>query len=331
MHHHRSLVVLASLAAGLSAQQLIETFSYPDGPVIPGWTAQASTWAIQGGRAVATGGPVWSYLTVDRFPNVAACAVDVDVFYPVTNGLHFGGVCARHPGGSGSGLVMAKVQDNSLLGAFNAIYLYEQPGSNTHYSLTAINSLAGTLRLIVKGRVAWTMWDGNLDGVFEFALPSRPFAQATTQDRGYVGIDGYNSASMDNFEFFDAVLMEDPTTPPRIGTTYKMTLTAEMNRVGAQLVPTPWTVALALGRAGIPFPDGRGLPLTFDPLFQASLSLGMSGVLLSPGVDGVASLPLPNDPNLVGLRVFAAGVTIDGSRPFPIGAISNDHSFVISG
>ena len=320
MHKHSLLMLF--LAGGLPAQQFTETFPFPDGPLIPGWTQQTSAWVVKNQRVTQTSGAVWSYLTLDAFPNLAACAVDVDVYFPTTPILCFGGPCARHPGGSGSvGQVMAKVQGSA---SFNIFYVYEQPGSAVSSSLAATPS--ATMRLIVRGRTAWSMVDTNMDGIFDSTTLQRVFAATTTKDRGLAGIDAYNTAEMDNFKLYDAVLQADATTLPKIGTTYKMSFTAEL----VNGLPTPWIVALSLGKAGIPVLGGRQLPLTLDPLFNASLGFGMSGLLQTSAPDGTASISLPGDPALVGLRVFAAGVTIDGSKPLAIGAISNDHTFVIT-
>jgi hypothetical protein len=38
------------LGAALSAQQVVEDFSYPDGPVVPGWTVRSGSWQVRNGR-----------------------------------------------------------------------------------------------------------------------------------------------------------------------------------------------------------------------------------------------------------------------------------------
>jgi hypothetical protein len=245
------------------------------------------------------------------------------VYFPATPTLCFGGPTARHAGGSGMvGQIMAKVQGSSN---FNVFYMYEQPGTAVSATI-APATLAATMRMIVRGRTAWTMVDTNMDGIFDTTTLQRVFAAATTKDRGLAGIDAYNTTELDNFKLYDAVLQEDPTTLPKIGTIYKMSFTAEL----VNSAPTPWIVALSLGKAGIPVLNGRQLPLTLDALFNASLGFGLSGLLQASAPDGTAALALPNDPALVGLRVFAAGVTLDGTKPLAIGAISNDHTFVIA-
>lgn len=327
MRIHAFLLV-STLAASLSAQQFTETFSFPDGPVIPGWTQQNLTWQVKGQRLIPTGGKSFHYITIDRFPNVADCVVDVDVYYPAIVGLHYGGTCARHPGGTGeNGLVMIKLQDNSSVGNgfYNTLWMYERPGGATAVT-TGINTLAARVRLIVKGRTCWGQLDGNKDGVYEVSTPARPFAAATTLNSGLVGCDGYNGAEMDNFSFFDSVVLADATTAPKIGTTYKMTLAAPL--VGGN--PTPYVFGLSLGNAGVPLGGGRAIPLSIDPLLVASLGAGFGGMLTAAQPEGVVSLPIPNDAGLVGLQVFAAGFTIDGSKPLSIGAISNDHQFKIT-
>ena len=323
--HKLSLTAFATLAVALPAQQLTETFSYPDGPA-PGWTNQTLVQTVKSGRLVPSGTKSPHYITLNAFPNVGASVVDVDVYYPTLVGLHYGGLTARHPGGSGSvGQVYAKLQDNSAVGYgyYSSMYVYEAPGSATSL-ITGINTLAATLRLITVGRTAWVQLDKDKDGVFDHTL-TRAFAAATTKDRGLVGVTGYNLSEMDDFKFYDAVVLADPTTPPKINTTYKLTFDAEL----VAAAPTPWLVAFSLGKAGIPLGGGRRLPLSLDVLFNATVGMGFTGLLTATAPQGVVSLPLPNDPGLVGLRIFAAGVTVDASKPLAIGAISNDHSFVI--
>lgn len=113
--------------------------------------------------------------------------------------------------------------------------------------------------MITRGRTTWFQLDTNTDGNFDHTI-TRPFSAAASKDRGYVCITGYNLAEVDNFKFFDAVLQEDTTTLPKIGTVYKMSFTADL----VNALPTPWIVVLSLGKAGIPVFAGRQIPLSLD-------------------------------------------------------------------
>jgi hypothetical protein len=328
----RSLPFLAIVltSGALSAQAFTETFPFPNGTLIPGWTTQNGAFAITNQRLVPTGGRIAQYITTDRFSAIADCVQDVDVYYPTVVSLHYGGVCARHVGGPGEpGLVMQKLQDNSSTGtgAFNSSWLYERPGGAQAITGAQITpTVAGRVRMIIKGNQSWQQVDTNMDGIFEVQGVARTLIAPTTPAAGLVGITGYNAAEMDNYKFYDGVLMQNPAGgPPTIGTSYSMTFSAPL--VNAS--PTPWRWALSFGKAGVPLGDGRALPLSLDPLFNVTLGIGVGGVLQSGSPEGTFAIPLPNDPSLIGVTVFAGAFTLDASRWLSVGAISNDHAFTI--
>lgn len=321
-----TFLAVALSCSALTAQAYTETFSYPDGPVPPLWTQQSFTFAIQNQRLIPTGGRSFHYMTSSLFQNVKDCALDIDVYYPPTVSLHYGGVCARHPGGPGeNGLVMLKLQDNSSGGTYNSSWLYERPGTAQAISpLTA--TIAARVRMIVKGNLAWQLIDTDMDGIFDVTAVPKSLVAATTLPQGLIGICGYNGAEMDNYKFFDGVLIQDQAGgPPAIGTNYRMTFTAPL----VNNVATPWRWAMSFGKTGIPLGDGRSVPLSLDPLFSVTLSIGFGGLLDATNPDGTITLPIPNDPSLIGATIFTSAFTIDPSKTFAIGAIANDHMFRI--
>ena len=103
-----------------------------------------------------------------------------------------------------------------------------------------------------------------------------------------------------------AVLTKSGTT--RIGMTTALTYTST-----GDIGETYWVV-LAVGESpGIPLGAGRVLPLNADALFFATLRpnallLNNTG-LIPPGGKATASFVIPNLPGLVGITVYAAGVT----------------------
>src|SRR5688500_17362721 len=112
-------------AAPLSAQVFEETFGYPDGPIIPGWTQRIGVWAITNQRLVMTSGAVTAYITRDGL-TAKDCVVDGEFFHAGT-GLQFAGLASRHPGTSiDNNLIMAKVQDNGTAGGLDACWVYER-------------------------------------------------------------------------------------------------------------------------------------------------------------------------------------------------------------
>jgi len=327
----RALLFPLLLAGGLSAQNIIETFPFPNGTLIPGWTQQNLTWKIQNQRLVPTGGRSFHYITNDRIKDVKDCVLDVEVIYPTVQSLHAGGLCARHPGGSGeNGLVQLKLQDNSGsgTGAYNTLWLYERPGSSVYTAVSPPTKRA-VVRLFIKGNQAWAELDGDMDGIFELKSAVKTFSNAATKSSGKVGITGYNGAEMDNWKYYAGIVMAASGSTPKIGTTYTMELFTPLNG-GSTPIPTPWAAMLSLGNKGIPIPDGRAVPLSLDWLWVNSLGFGWGGVMTTQKPTARFGIAIPNDPVLVGIDLFAAAITLDGTKSFGIGAISNDHHFQIT-
>ncbi len=316
-----SSLIVASLAAPSGAQIYRQTF---DGPKLPSdWTVQSGTWSIQGGRAVQSVATT-SYMTLQNF-SLLNCVVEADVYWGGTS-VQLGGVAARHGGTSTESCVMGKVQSNgSTVQGFDTLWSYERPGGVV--ARTGITPLMSKtrVRLLVVGNQGWLQCDSTQDGIFDIQLGAKTYS--THNAAGLVGINGYNGNStcaVDNFALYNAVLMPTGSSIPKIGTTFKMTLTTQATSV------TPFICALSLSNGGtkngqfggIPVGGGRYVPLGVDPLLDASIalagSLGLAGVTDSTGV-GAPSLQIPNLTSLVGLGVYCAGVTSGFVN------ISNDH------
>jgi hypothetical protein len=318
-----------ALVSSLPAQNRVETFPYPDGTIIPGWTAQWNTWKILNKRLIPTGGRTFHYITNNFFKGVKDCVIDVEVIYPKVVNLHYGGVCARHPGGTGeNGLVMTKLQDNSSVGtgSFNRTYLYERPGGAT--SAATPPTKHAVVRMFVKGNTGWFEIDGNMDGIFEQKSAVRTFSNTATKKSGLTGICGYNGAEMDNWKLFLAQMTPDAATKPAIGTTYKMNFESPLHG-GTTPRPTPYLALLSAGNKGFALTHGIHIPLTFDSLLVNSLAFGWSGVLTAKAPKGTISLAIPNMKSLVGLKLFSAGITLGSGTTGGWGNVSNDHGFIV--
>lgn len=133
-------------------------------------------------------------------------------------------------------------------------------------------------------------------------------------------MDGYQTTRMDNFKFYDAVMVPAAGAVPKIGTTFRLRLVMPSPN-------TPWIGALALGSSGIPLGQSRGLPLSVDPLLHLSLgvggALGLVGITDASG-NGQPAIPLPNNPTMAGFAKHVAAFTLDAAKPLGIGNISND-------
>jgi hypothetical protein len=302
-----------TLTSFTNAQILIETF---DGPNLPAnWQVRSGSWAIVNQRATGT--------------NLTNCVVEADVYWGGT-AVQLGGVCARHGGTATEDCCMVKVQSNSstVLG-FDTLWSYERPGSAV--AKTAITPLMTKtrIRLLIVGDTGWLQIDSTQDGIYDTVVG--PKVYATHSGPGEVGVVCYfngNAASIDNFALYNAVLMEDGASTPKIGTTYTMTLTTQATQL------TPYVCAAALSNGGtnsgnlggIPLGGGRFIPLALDPIFDLSLTagsaLGFVGTTDATGV-GKPTLVIPNLASLVGVELHIAGVTAGG--PSGIDNISNNH------
>lgn len=60
---HLALPLLLGLASTLPSQNRRDTFTYPDGPKVPGWTQQVDTWKVEKGRIVTTGRTGFHFIT----------------------------------------------------------------------------------------------------------------------------------------------------------------------------------------------------------------------------------------------------------------------------
>ena len=93
---------------------------------------------------------------------------------------------------------------------------------------------------------------------------------------------------------------------------------------------TPLGEGRALGNAGFPI-GNRALPV--DPDFMAIGTFGNAGFGFVGATDtagnGVMSIAIPPIPGLVGIRLFAGSITVNGTQPFGVGNISYEQAFVI--
>lgn len=305
-------------AAPLAAQTYYETFSVPSIPSLPpvlGWTIQDGSFSVVNGRLRGDGSSTWAYITKDG-ANALNCVIEAEMF-TVGTALQFCGLTARYT--SATSTLMCKVQQNSASSnGWNYVYLYQRTTGKTTQAPLAKFSPSVIARMIVLDGSYTMQVDFDKDGAYDQTILSAPIT--TMNSAGGTGLNVYRTAELDNFKYFDAILQPQGAAQPKIGTTFQMDLKTE----GTQL--TPWRIALSLGNKGFPI-GTRRIPLDVDPVFNLSLALsgplGLGGLTDSSG-DATPGLVIPNQPVLIGLGVFAAAITLDGSKPEGIGYISND-------
>ncbi|MBK8978804.1 MAG: hypothetical protein IPM29_23130 [Planctomycetes bacterium] len=314
------VTALTTPPAVLTAQVFTDHFNYADGPSVPGWTQRRGTWQIANGRASAPGS--WSYLTRDGL-SARDCVLDARFFFQPANATQFGGLTARHPGSAGdTDLLMVKVQDNATPANFDRIYCYERGQAlGTCYTDIPGGAMSAHGRMIVLDRACWMELDVDGDGYYELATPQR--AIQTVDRVGLVGLSGYRGTEIDDFEFFDAVLLPAPGAAARLGARFQMELDTPSPSV-------PWVGMLSTGNDGFAL-GARRIPVKLDALLTTSIGLRGMGLVGTTDANGKAalSIPMPQDPAFVGLQLFAAAVTVDATRPFSIGHISNEQAFRI--
>ncbi len=318
-----AIVLSATLSASLSAQAYSDSFSYPDGPTVPGWTQNRGTFVLTNGRLAATSGSTWAYITKDGIQSTN-CVLDGTFYYSPNSTVQFAGLTSRHTGtNQDSGLLMTKIQNNGGVGDLDIAYSYERGGAAGNTTVTIPGgTFAAYCRMVTLDSEFWMEVDADQDGLYELQIPRRTLTTVTAP--GLVGMCAFQTTEMDDFEYFDAVLVPQPGAVPQIGTSYGL-------RIASTTPNVPFLAGLSLGNAGVPLGDGRKIPLSVDALLLTSIGnagLGLTGLTDANG-DATTAVPLPNDASLVGLRLYAGAFTFDGNRPLQIGDITNEHGFVI--
>jgi len=313
--------LLSLLATAVTAQVYSDSFNYPNGTSIPGWTQQNGVWQVQNGRISSTSGSVWAYITKDGL-SATRSVLDGEFFF-VGAGVQFAGLCSRHPGGPvDSNLLMVKIQNNGAAADFDRVFAYERGVAlGTHYVDIPGGTVAAFCRMVTLGNEFWIETDADRDGDYELVLPPRPITTALTGT--LVGMNGFQTSEMDNFEYFDAVLLPQPGATARVGLNYDMRLATPAPFV-------PWFGMIALGNQGFAV-GNRAIPVSPDFIATATFAQPGFGLIGSTDANGDAtlSIPVPPMPFLVGLRLFAAAFTFDPAQQFGVGHISNEQAFFI--
>jgi hypothetical protein len=311
------LAVGLLLASGLAAQEFIDTFDQDSPNPPPGWTAQVGVWSVAGGRLVTDQDAKWAYITKDgRKPT--DFVIDFEAFYnPV--GVQFAGVTGRYT--SPTINLTAKIQESDVQNQdFERSFIYENPNAAgaawTWKYLSPPVTTSCLVRFIVHGTQVTMQHDFDKDGFFDQSITRT----TKVAGAGLIGACIWGASAIDDFELHNAVLQPGSASTPRVGTTFVMDLVTTARRI------VPWRMAISLGNTGFPI-GSRRIPLAIDPVLNLSLqvsgALGLTGHTDATGLARPA-LQIPNVASLVGIKVFTAAITLDGSRPDGIDNISNE-------
>jgi len=325
------LLVLGVLCGMVQTQIWMDAFNYPPGPNLGTWKLDRGKWTCTGSMAKSEEIRQYQYLTQPGHL-YQDCAIECYVEYnPLsTQALQFGGLTLRcnDPASFnfGGDLIVVKIQDNNSSGDFDSIWLYEHSttgglNSSAKTSITPTFTKATVRLLAIDNRVIAQV-DSTGDGLWDHVLTK---TVTLAVKPGPVGLAGYGGALMDDFELFDAILMDDSASlPPEPGNEIKFVLRGFPN--------APYQAATALSTPGIVLPDGRIVPLALDDIFKASATNVLPGLFknfrgtLDGTGDGAVSIALPNIPGLKGITLFTAFVNYNGGV---ILNISNDHQVTI--
>lgn len=324
----RSLVlslglVACSFVAPSLAQNHVDTFPYPDGDKIPGWTQQTGSWSIEY-NIVSSESASWSYLTCDALKGIRFGVFETDIFYPDSNRLCFAGAVVRYTDPKAPAeFLVSKVQDSLAKGNFSELHLYERPKGAWLTEKIKAPSRFLVLRTFVRDGDWWCELDMDRDGSFEEVSNTKRISAAVPVS-GLAGVSSFNGGRINRFAYYEAMLYPVSRSPAKIGTSYSMRLEVAAERLQSSTSPTPWLGMLSAGRSGIELPGGAILPLTLDDLLVNSLLVGWAGTLTTQNRSATMTLAIPNDPNLVGLELYAAAATFGAPTPLGVGAVSND-------
>lgn len=159
-------------------------------------------------------------------------------FFFVGSGIQFAGLTSRHPGGgSGSNLLMCKIQNNGGVADFDRVFQYEQSGASNYLDMPG-GTQSAYCRMVTLNNEFWMETDADKDGVYELVMAPKPITLALGGT--LVGMDAYQTSEMDNFEFFDAVLLPQVNAVPHVGQNYDM-------RLYTPSPLKPWIGGLTLG------------------------------------------------------------------------------------
>lgn len=326
--------IVTLLAASAGAQSYTDSFSYPNGTNVPGWTEHRGNWYVQAGQLYVTSltvYPVYGFITKDGY-SLTDSVTEVTVHYTGPGPtIQSGGLLARATKPAlAQNVVFANVQDNSTQtqpDGHDSFFVYELgPAIGRNAQTLPSNPTTSRLRLVVVDNLAMLRVDLDMDGIWDLSptltLVSELGAGGTGCMAGHLPRTP-PSSKLDDFALFDAVLTATGVASP--GSTLTLNLRGRRATSGYQ-------VACSLSNTGIPL-GARRVPLAYDAMMVLSLTAPAMFQSFTGTLDATASatsrIVIPNSSALSGLRFYAGFVELWASAPQGVHSISNDLPIVI--
>lgn len=324
----RAILLILVAAAPIGAQSWINGFDYPNGTKIGAWQEYVGNWTCSSTRAFSQDRARMQHLVQPKIVQ-RDCAVQCVVF-PRSNFLQYAGPSLRvnNPGSGlfGSDLIRMSVRDSDSDGRWDFYVLDEHLSNGVLNILRSGNLPTITPRAVVRLTALDQRLVGEIDcdgdGKWDVSVSAKT---TLTAKPGPVGVSGYSRIAVDDFRFYDAVILHDASaTKPSIGTEFRMVLRGP---AGA-----PYVAASSFGNYGVVLSSTSAIPLSPDILLAVTarnqlptIFRGFVGTLDTNG-DGRLSIRIPRTGGLVGVTLFTAFVNF---RAGQVLAISNDFQFTV--
>jgi hypothetical protein len=144
-----------------------EPFAIGDSTVIPGWTERGGDWLVEGQRArhTANGGVYTNVMTRDGSLIGDGCVRANAIYGTGPANVQAIGIVLRW--NAPNTYVVALVQDNSFVGQFDRIWIYEYPGGGQIGSLPGAYGLSPAIEMCAAGATVTLRVDSAGDGTYE--------------------------------------------------------------------------------------------------------------------------------------------------------------------
>ena len=319
------LYVLASISL-LSAQIVIDPFTYPAGPTCPIWTEAGGDWSFDGDSVQASPVPISHMLLWAPGIPTRDLVTQVDVAYtqPATQAQQAVGISVRVNGTAPNfSCLKMETVDSNTDGNFDLLRLSHVNANGVSTTLTMVPlthaTQAARLRLSALDESGFTHLiaevDSNLNNRWDTRL--EVFTPLCAGEVGKFGLTASEGGWFDNYKMFDAVLAS--ATPARIG--------KELNFKARSLTSDPFQAGSSTLNVGL---DAWGtmIPLYTDELLVVTVHYpeifsNFAGYMDACG-DATLTIFIPPEEFLIGITFYTAFLNFHWLPSAEVTSVSND-------